>query len=556
MFTKHKEASSICIVLAITILGIGLRLSNISPFKFYPDAYESLLVSENIWNNHSVFGTLGTNGMVFPDAFPWTRPGYPLLINLLKLISLNTEQSAQIVAIGTGILAIPLAYFFIKQIFTSRLVGICAALLLAISFNHVVWGGFIFTETTGVFVMLVLLCLVVKSEQRPLYLDVLAGIIFGFAILTRYEYIILSIPVIIYFLPFKKNVLSILTIFSSTIFILSIVGSILFPFEITISLIISQVLNMLVLAGIIIFVFSIILFFRKYLFITVNKLHKKITFIFIGVSIFFIFVLLQPFALSIPFFSHELYGFRNFILDDFLLVICSIIGFYNLVKNRQQKSLAVFVGLSVFVFFIIYHKLNPEIERYFAHIIPFLLIPASWGLCLVWKWIQTRNYSQKFTQGVLIIVCLIILTQGIISFFGMKLRNNGEWFTVSYEEVAAKKVASLYNDSHAFFLVSFPEPYYFFSRKPVYSIVNHYPFIYIPLKLQNDDIYIIQDEGMREIFPAFSSHLTSDMKQFKIRSFYTHAIYHYIAISKKENKPVNVYKIKIKTLQAKITHWQ
>lgn len=151
IFTPYRKAILTSCLLVLFGIGIILRLHNISPFKIYPDSYQSLLTALNIKDYHSVVGFLGKDGMVYPDFFGWTRPFYPLLILAASMFFHTIASSAQYVAVLAGILALPLAFFLGRHVFKSFAVGVGSILLLTLSYNHTVWGGFILTETLAVF---------------------------------------------------------------------------------------------------------------------------------------------------------------------------------------------------------------------------------------------------------------------------------------------------------------------------------------------------------------------------------------------------------------------
>ncbi len=211
----------------IILIGTILRLVNILPYKFYPDAYESLLVAENISKYHSVLHSLGVNGYPFPTFFIWSRPVYPILINIFG------AQSASLLA---GLVTIILAYFLISRIFKSKTAGLFAAFLTSVSFNHIVWGGFIMTETTGILFMALFLFLFfnnLQSSELLNFKDFLAGSVFSVAVMSRYEYLVIAIPVIYYiFVCTKKPFNKIINLAVSFIFITSIFVSFLFPLNV------------------------------------------------------------------------------------------------------------------------------------------------------------------------------------------------------------------------------------------------------------------------------------------------------------------------------------
>src|SRR6185437_16596186 len=104
-------------LLGILVLGILLRYGNLSPFTVYPDSYQNLIVAENIKTYGSVVGFLGKNGMLYPDFFMWTRPVFPLLINIVSFFGVSSLIAAQAIAFMLGILAIPVAFLFGKEVF-------------------------------------------------------------------------------------------------------------------------------------------------------------------------------------------------------------------------------------------------------------------------------------------------------------------------------------------------------------------------------------------------------------------------------------------------------
>src|SRR5260221_13696350 len=118
---------------SLMLTGFLLRIHNLSQFKVYPDSFQNLIVAENIRTYHSVVGFLGNGGMLYPDFFMWTRPGYPLLILLVNFLTGNTSIAAQLIAFAAGILAIPITYFFIKTIFHSQKIALAGALLMALA---------------------------------------------------------------------------------------------------------------------------------------------------------------------------------------------------------------------------------------------------------------------------------------------------------------------------------------------------------------------------------------------------------------------------------------
>jgi 4-amino-4-deoxy-L-arabinose transferase-like glycosyltransferase len=177
--------------------------------KIYPDSYQTLTVAQNISESGSVVSTLGENGYVYPPFFGWTRPGLPLLVNFFNLFISNQSSAAQTVVLIASILIIPATFLLLFEITGSKKTGLFAALLSAISFNIVVWSGFIYTESLGVLLMTFFLATFFQTQKKVTkiadFRELLAGFILAAAVLTRYEYVLILIPVMIYLLFFSQN---------------------------------------------------------------------------------------------------------------------------------------------------------------------------------------------------------------------------------------------------------------------------------------------------------------------------------------------------------------
>ena len=273
----------------ICITGIILRLHNLSPFKIYPDSFQNLVVAQNIATYHSVVGFLGPQGMLYPDFFMWTRTAYALLILLTNFVTNNMTIAAQFISLFAGILAIPLAYLLIKKIFYKTAYAIAGSLLIALSYNHTVWSGFIMTETVSVFFMLLFLWSFFsglktnnntsshpgkptrahpgslaaanisdsgRRQNDDIFRDFLTGMLFAFAVMSRYEYFIVLLPVI--YLTFQTNpkpFLRLSSMLSGLILTLLIVVVQLFPLDSVFSVIIDQQQDLAKLVGILIILF-------------------------------------------------------------------------------------------------------------------------------------------------------------------------------------------------------------------------------------------------------------------------------------------------------------
>lgn len=470
----------------LIILGAILRFRSITPYKIYPDAYQNLLVAKSLRENGSVSGTMGDGGLGFPPHILWSRPVYPLLINSFTVFTKDDLFSAQAVSFLAGILAIPLSYLFIAQVFNSNKTGLAAAFLTTLSFNHTVWGGFILTEAVGVFFLLLFYLSLFSSLKLKSTLanprDFLTGVLLTFAVFTRYEYLFLAIPAT--YLIFKRSeapLFRLINIFSSFFFVSSIILVTLFP---------------------------------------LYNIHKEIFSVLSGTAS-------DPKSISLS-------GMSKFFTTDLLLFVSAVTGMASLIKAKQFKDLVVFVLSSSLMLAIIYYKASSNEQRYYTHLIPLLLIPASYGLV----WLVERAEKTKFLAFGLILLSIIQLNA---TFNGIRGWRNGEWFRVSYEEKSSKILKGLITDKNTVIVTSLPEAYFYFTGLTTQSVSDNPPHIFI-VNTQRPTL-VVQDMGMRTIFPIFSIHLDQTLSDFKITEYTVNEPFHYETDNFLEAKPVIIYKI-------------
>lgn len=535
----------------IPILGIAffLRLHAISPFKIYPDSYQNLLVALTITDYQSVVGFLGSQGMLYPDYFMWTRPIYALFILFGTAFGADISVSAQMVALLFGMLTIPLTYLFLRKVFYSDLAGIVGSLLLGLSYNHTIWSGFIMTETTGVFFMLLFLYLLFTTIQTKHYqlMSALTGAVFALAVLTRYEYIIIAIPTAFFLITQSKDPKRILVLFTLTALCLFLfVGFLLYPIQSLFPIVLNQFQKLLIYAGLILGI-SILVFLAIRVFPhSKQKLRHILPNITLATLGLFCIVLLFQilFDNTDSWIWQQLSFVRNFALHDFLVTIFALIGYTSLLRDNKQHPLGYISLVSVILLGCIYYQINPDMERYTTHFLPFLLIPASYGMMI---------FFQKYQKSFVILLCgILFILQGIISYQGLHALKHSSWFQRSYEELSAQKLKSYLKDQKTVIIASMPEPYYLEARHTVYSLTSQYPFLYIPSSLDDHTIIIVEDMGMYEYFPEFVTFLHKELRDKKIARYATGQSFHTTNIVKKEQYPVILYQLTLKEMRKKI----
>lgn len=530
------------ILILVVITGALIRLVNLTPFKIFPDSYQSLIVARNIIHYGSVTGFLGEHGVFYPPYIIWSRPGYPILIDLLSFITGNAELSSRIISLSSGVLAIVLAYFLLKSVFNSKTTAVAGAGLLAVSFNHTIWSGFIMTETLGVLLLIILFWVLSethKKRARPQnILDIFSGVILSLAIMTRFEYILLTIPVLFLITTGRKRFVRLVNFAAGLFISLSIFYFLLFPSN-TIGEIFVQLKGVLIRATIAI---GIITTSAASFFIIPKWFKSRITELFPNLLRTFvlglpIYIVLQ-FLLPVP----QIYpAFSMFFLHDPAIIFFSIYGYFIMLEKGDFQKTAYISFLSCLLLLFVYQKINPSMERYLTHTLPFLLIPASYGLVRFLK-ISNKYFFLK------LVVLLIFTYQLFVSFYGLRSWSDGSWSRTNYYDLASAKVSSL-AEKNSVLLVSFVEPYFLNTGISTQGVDDKPPFIHLDQKYDNYTLFIVNDMGMREVYPKFAGLLDSKLKAYKNKEFKVNEVFHYLADVKAEKYPVQVYKIKVGELR-------
>lgn len=500
-----RKASNVFIILGLALLvGFFVRYSALSSYIFYPDGYVQIIVAENIKNFGGVIGTLGNGGMLYPDFFGWTRPIYPILILVFDFFYGNIIPSARTVSFLLGLFAIPLAYLYVRKALTSKLAGCVGAILLAISWNHAVWGGYILSDTTGVFFLLLfLVCFFsITRSQSEIgdYKEILIGVVFFLAILSRYEYALLVIPVLYLLYNSVENrkqfIVRFFNILAGAFLTFSVFYYWLSPFSIA-SGATSQVGSLLSSLG------------------TLN-----------------------------------LTALTKFVLTDPIIFFFGICGLFWMFYKNEMRHLAVFSAFSILLLEIIYYQINPEMQRYFVHLIPFILLPASYFAVVITE--QININSKKMAYIIIPLIMLVFGWQIYYTYVGLHKEDDGIWFMAGYEELASKRFALDNAETatqNSIVIASFPEPYFLFNRQSTQSITDSHPFIYISGVPSNTLIYIVEDEGMRKVFPVFTKFLDSEMQDKITYTFPIDAMYRYGGDIESVYDPVIVYIISLNDLK-------
>jgi 4-amino-4-deoxy-L-arabinose transferase-like glycosyltransferase len=543
------KLSALSILIIITLFGAYLRFVNISPLKIYPDSYQTLTVAQNISESGSVVSTLGENGYVYPPFFGWTRPGLPLLVNFFNLFISNQSSAAQTVVLIASILIIPATFLLLFEITGSKKTGLFAALLSAISFNIVVWSGFIYTESLGVLLMTFFLATFFQTQKKVTkiadFRELLAGFILAAAVLTRYEYVLILIPVMIYLLFFSQNwITRLLNLSLSFGLLFGLVFINFFPILDSFRILFFDNSTFIKFGGLGLILVIGLIVLKRYLLKLKGKYLAKI-FVISTLVIFCYLVIQIFFPGTFKFLRYNLSAWRDFVLYDFLLSLFILLGISSLlIKKNKFKPFLIFAIISVITLIPAYYKTNPTMSRYLTHLLPFFIMIASLGAMVIY-----RKYRNKFfhIQELVLLTFLFLLfaVQILITFQGVKPWEHGEWFKKDYSEISStlfkEKLQPPASNLHPLLITSLPEAYYYFTKIPTQSIADSYPYIFLDDSINNKNIVIVEDMAMRDLFPNFSKELDAKFLSFKTQEYWVGASYHWGNKTFPETKPVEIY---------------
>jgi hypothetical protein len=443
---------------------------------------------------------MGQGGLRYPDFFGWTRPVYPLLIALGTLLLKNSTLAAQGISFLAGVTVIPLAYLLIYEIYKSKEIALLGAGIAALSYSAAVWGGFILSDTTGLVFLLLFLWQFFKNLDRPhsfLQLsDITTGILFALAVGARYEYAVLALPLLYLMFTSTKPLERIATYILSACTTFAVFYMALAPFFISSSATQSQFGSLVDSFG-----------------------------------------------------SVRVAGLYGFVQHDFILCALFIFGCYHLLREHHKQRELIFSIASLLLLGVAYYQINPEMQRYFVHLLPFLIIPASFGAHQLYTYLNSlRSYARYALASVGL---FFLLFQGGVAYVGLHNKDNGLWFTPGYEERAAQEVAA-YIPKDSLIVASLPEPYYLALNQLTQSIADAPPYLYLSDELQTQQLAIIDDEGMRRLFPSFHQFLVDHLMHYKVRELTLASTFRYAGEISAPSGGISIYEVPLSVLTQNI----
>jgi hypothetical protein len=523
--------------------------------------------------------------LVYPDFFGWTRPMYPILIVIFSWFGLSLFSAAHTINVIAGLLSILAVYALVSEVLKSKKSGLMAALLLALSYNHAVWGGFVLTESLGVLMLSLALWVLWrgkgnKDEWFTKY-DIVTGLVFALAILTRYEYIVLLAPAAL--LAGKKRAAS---IFGTALLVATIKLAILHPFSGGWSWVWEQINDYIYLLLFVLAATGITYFAISRQKAKRSKFLEQWAAKFALACLALAFLVVIVFNLTFP-------ALRTFANNDPLLTYSAFAGLVLLLtgkKSERRLGLLLFVGLLILS--AVYYHLNPAMDRYITHMLPLLLVAAGYGILAI------TNFQKN--RVMLVLLGLFLSLQFAKTWNGLHNVNNGIWFRPGYEEKSAKILNSMLaankgstlgcsarrqggtdrtvqngtereyrsgqrsnaprvngaadsagrqvDAAECLLIASMPEPYYLFTNNPTQSVADTQPYIFVKLP-DSIQLVIVDDEAMRTIFPNFHKFIQKNLGAYQTSQYSVGEPLRYITSIYQEQQPVKIYQIKYSDFQ-------
>ena len=531
-----KKLSVFLILLLLVAIAALLRYHNISPYLIYPDSYQNLIVAENIRHGYGLVGRLGELGMWYPDTLWWTRPAYALLISLFSSGAGDMVGVAKTIAFVAGILLVPTVYVMLQKLWSNRAISLLGAGLVTISYAGTVWGGFVQTESLGILMMAAVLAVLFETtrKQNDGVTQFLAlGSLFGLAVLTRYEYIVLTLPITYWLYQHRGNEwkLQFGAAGAGVFFVIALALFALGPVPFTFEDVRASVQSFALPLVAVIFVLGAGIYTVQ----KVARIKKGLL-----ASLPYILPLSAAAMLLVG-------GIGSFVSSDFLVCALGLYGMVRLLQDHTYRAIGIFALLSITLLSAVYYEVNPDMQRYWTHTLPFLVLVAAYGgYSLAEKVIRSESSSYRVALSSLAILALLLQTG--LAWQGLHQFKDGLWFRPGYEEVAAQKVKEIL-PADVIIIAPTPEPYHLFTGRSVHSVALAAPYLYLPEKLDGKNVAVIDDESMRYYFPKFSTFAESSLQRYKTHQFFVGEPFRERNNVLTEKKPVTVYVLPLKNLK-------
>lgn len=503
-------------LLAVLVTGVWARLVHIYKFFIYPDSYYYLLLADNLRRGGRLYGRLGPRGMRFPPiGSAIFKPVFPALIALVDFATDNLEFSGRIVGIGASVGSILLIYLLGARLFGSRLTGLFSALLLAVSFNHIFWSGFIMGDSVSLFVLLAVLLAALRRD-RPEYgnpLDFAAGFAFALLFLARATYVVV-IPGLLWLMAaeydWRKE--RWLTALSAGCAALAAIALSMLPPVVQLMPVVWGAVPTLLGALVVIAVSGTGFLLGRRLGLRIDSGPGRLI-----ADTAFLLMIAAPVLAQSVFYP----GLHRFILNDPLLCVLGVLGFV-LVYYSPKRRLSIFCVLSSVLLLAVYRRAAAWEWRYLVQALPFLILPGAWAaetiLTTLAGYVSRRRTLARV--GAFVGLAVIALS------FGLTIKRSltpaaGEFTTESYPARVSRlaRPALARYSQNTILITALPWGYYYHLRFSTWGFDERQPqkvLRYLPKK---GPILVISDLPLTLQSPGIVQSLATLRNVRKVASF-------------------------------------
>lgn len=506
-------------VATAAVIGVGLwaRLIHIYNFFVYPDSYYYLLLADNLRNSGRLYGRLGPSGMRFPPiGAAIFKPVYPALVALVDFALNNPGRSGHVVGIGASAGSIFLVYLLGTRLFGSRLTGLISALLLAVSFNHIFFSGFIMGDTVSLFLLLAVLLLALRQDQTAYgnSLDFAAGASFALLFLSRATYVVIM-PGLLWLMALeygwqKERWLTALSsgcavLALTTVLILPPLGQ-LAPVVKEAAPIVLSALALVALSGL-----GFLAARRRGLNLEANP-GKRLA------DIAFFLLLAAPILAQAANFimaagaGKVFYpGLQRFVANDPLISALGIAGLLWLYRSPGRR-LSVFFALSTFLLLVVYYQVAGWEGRYLIQALPFLIIPGAWAVMIV----SAALFDHLNVGAGLARTGAVFALAALLLVFGLTLKRaltpaSGVLLKPSYEAQVSRlaRPALARYSKDTVLIAALPWGYYYHLRFSTWGLDARQPGKVLRFLPKQGSFLVVMDAPLRLQFPAVAKRLAA-----------------------------------------------
>jgi len=195
MEKKEVIKKLILIFFFALVIRIGFILTLDNTVDVWGDWWDELgwkiATGQGYWINNPYF----TDGKLF---YSWRAPGFPLLLAGIYKIFGHNYLAAKICLAILSSFSCLLLFAITSLLAGDKKIGTWAAFIYAIYPSSIFWTGYLAPVTLEIFILLSVVLLLLKAEQKNYFWFMLAGIFTGLGVLTRSIFILLLLVVLIW----------------------------------------------------------------------------------------------------------------------------------------------------------------------------------------------------------------------------------------------------------------------------------------------------------------------------------------------------------------------